>query len=107
MKWKKVRNILFRFYDFDKNCGSILTSASHLKELLLTQTPENKVPELSISNYPNPFTENTIINVDIGINDNYVISIFDNKGSLIRILENSFLHPVIILIPGIEKMKMV
>ena len=84
--------ILYRFYDFAQNCGSILTSASHLKELLLTQTLENKVPELSISNYPNPFTKNTKINVDIGINDNYVISIFDNKGSLIRILEKCFLQ---------------
>jgi hypothetical protein len=85
--------ILFSFSDFTENCGTILTSVCHLKELLLTQTPENKVPELTISNYPNPFTEITFLNAKIGIGDIYEMSIFDSKGHVIRILENRFLHP--------------
>ena len=76
--------------DYNDN-GTILTSIFHLKELLLTQTPEYSSPELSTSNYPNPFTESTLINLDIGIADFYQISIFNTKGVLVRTLESRFL----------------
>jgi len=84
--------ICYYFWDFlGNNYGTILTSIFHLKELLLTQTPEYSVPEISINNYPNPFTEATIFNLNVGISDNYNISIFNNNGDLIRTLENRFL----------------
>jgi len=75
----------------DNDNGTILTSIFHLKELLLTQTPEYSSPEISISNYPNPFTESTLINLDIGIDDYYQVSIFNTKGVLVKTLESGFL----------------
>jgi hypothetical protein len=79
-------------WDFAGNDnGTILTSIFHLKELLLTQTSDYSLPEISISNYPNPFTESTLINLDIGIGDYYQISIFNSQGVLVRTLEGGFL----------------
>ncbi len=79
-------------WDLDYNVyGTILTSIFHLKELLLTQSPEYFSPEISTSNYPNPFTESTLIDLDIGIGDFYQISIFNTKGVLVKTLESIFL----------------
>lgn len=84
--------IIYWVWDFEGNDnGTILTSIFHLKELLLTQTPEYFIAEISMDNFPNPLTEYTNINLDVAESDNYNIAIYNSYGELIKTLENKFL----------------
>jgi hypothetical protein len=86
----------FIFYDFwyfnGSSNGTILTSIFHLKELLMTQTPEYFVAETYLNNYPNPFTDHTNIIADIVDSDIYNITIYNTNGELIKTLESEFLN---------------
>jgi len=58
---------------------------------LFTQASEYSVPEISIKNFPNPFAEITLFDINIGISDNYDISILNSNGELIKSFGNRFL----------------
>jgi len=76
----------FYFYDIQiNNFGTILTSVFHLKELLFTQTSEYSVPEISIKNYPNPFSNQTAITFNLPANcKTAMLNICSLQGKLIR-----------------------
>ena len=44
-------------------------------------------------NYPNPFNSQTLISFEIATRGNYLLEIFDTKGSRVRELFNGLLNP--------------
>ncbi len=84
--------IMYHFYNYGNDLGNILTSHTHLMQMILTHTPEYAVPEISINSFPNPFTETTQINLDVSNSDYYYIKIYNCNGELIRTIVNSRLN---------------
>jgi hypothetical protein len=51
----------------------------------------NEFPKSNIKYFPNPLTNNSILNITIAKSDNYNISIYDSNSKIITLVHNGYL----------------
>jgi len=84
--------ILYVTIETDENTlkvSDLRFNDNELPEITMNLTSVNEVKgRMVINNIPNPFTESTVISVNLPDNGNYTLNIFDSMGNLVKTFNN-------------------